>query len=331
MKSLKYQLFDALNIDKDKQTTKLTEAPQIKNKEKGKFMVVKKFAVVQADVIYMKEDPKGYKYIMTVVDVATRAMDAEPMIGRTADDAIEAFDRIFKRKRITTEIETLYTDPGSEFANKKFHEHMNTYGIEVRHTKTARKGQMGVVEYFNHLITKSLYTKMTTVELETKKDFSEWSDLLPKVVTILNEAGNLKKPKTTQFFKDIRATNKEIDERLEVGEVVHVRLETPVDHLLDKNNKLHGTFRNGDIRWEQSLTEITNVIMVPNQPIRYMVKKYNNATFLRKELLIASPEDKTKYRNENPKQPEKIKETQKLPEKGPITRSMRQKANQTLP
>ena len=40
MTSLKYQLFKAVSIDKDKQSVKLTEAPAILRRDKGKFAVV---------------------------------------------------------------------------------------------------------------------------------------------------------------------------------------------------------------------------------------------------------------------------------------------------
>ena len=331
MTSLKYQLFKAVSIDKDKQSVKLTEAPAILRRDKGKFSVVGKFAVVQADLIYMKPDPNDYHYILTVVDVGTRRMDAEPLRGRTETDIEEGFNEIFKRKNITTQIETLYTDPGTEFKNKAFHEFMNKMGVDVRHTMTGRKNQMGIVEYFNHLITKTLSTKMTSQEIDTKDEFNEWSELLPKIVKVLNDKENLKNPKAKEFFKDPRTTLRQLEDRLKVGDIVHVRLNQPIDHLKEKNNKLHGGFRNGDIRWEQSLTEIVNVLILPDQPIRYLVKKYNNVSFIRKELLLATPEEIQKYTESNkPVEVQQRQEPQQLPESGPITRSMRRKTNQLL-
>ena len=324
MKSLKYQLFEAVSIDKDKQSVKLTEAKNIHAKDKGKFSVVGKFAVVQADLIYMKPDPNDYHYILTVVDVGTRRMDAEPLRGRTETDIEEGFNEIFKRKNITTQIETLYTDPGTEFKNKAFHEFMNKMGVDVRHTMTGRKNQMGIVEYFNHLITKTLYTKMTSQEIDTKDEFNEWSELLPKIVKVLNDKENLKNPKAKEFFKDPRTTLRQLEDRLKVGDIVHVRLNQPIDHLKEKNNKLHGGFRNGDIRWEQSLTEIVNVLILPDQPIRYLVKKYYNVSFIRKELLLATPEEIQKYKESNkPVEVQQRQEPQQLPESGPITRSIK--------
>src|ERR1044071_6867737 len=101
-KGLKFQLYKAVGIDNpEKPSVRLTEAPIIKNKDKGKFMVLRKYGVVMADLIYMKPDPKGYNYILTVVDVATRSMDAIPLKGRESYDVIEGFEQIFKHKYIT--------------------------------------------------------------------------------------------------------------------------------------------------------------------------------------------------------------------------------------
>jgi transposase InsO family protein len=333
-KGLKFQLFDAVGVNKEKQSVKMTEAPTIKTKEKGKFMVFKKNAVVQADLIYMRPDPGGYKYILTVVDVATRAMDCIALKGRESMDVIEGFEQIWKHKYITKDIQILYTDPGTEFKNKQFHEYMEEKRIVVRHTMTARKGQMGVVEYFNHLITNTVGTKMTSEELETGEEYNAWAEMLPKIVKVLNNKENLKTPNLSDFFKEPRTTLKEVNDRLAVGTVVHVRLQAPKDHLADTNNKLTGGFRNGDVRWEKAVTEIDNVIMLPNQPIRYMVKKYNNVSFMRKELLLADETTTQQHRTNNPNIPPEPP-APKVPinletHKGPVTRAMAKKTGTVL-
>lgn len=325
-KALKNQLFEAVGIDQNATSVKLQQAEFIKPKEKGKFLVPTYGAVVFADTMYLPHDPVGgWQYILTVVDVATRRMDAMPMKGRTALDIIEAFESIFKRKYITSDIETIYTDPGSEFKNKEFKEYLNDMGINLRHTMTARKNQSAVVEQYNHFISKTLMTKLTSVELETKLAFNEWKQFLNNIVVVLNKPENQRKTKITEFFKDPRTTVQELNERLKVGDIVHVRLQSPKDHLMSTNNKLHGNFRNGDVRFELTVTEITNVLLLPNQPIRYMTKKYNNVSFMRKELLLADEKTKNEYTQANP--PPKPVAPYKLPEKGPITRGMTMKAN----
>lgn len=288
----------ALSISREKHTVKMTEAPTIKKTETGKFAVPAKFAVVQADLIYMKPDKKGYNYILTVVDVSSRAMDAIPLRGRESEDVIEGFEQVWKHKYIDQEkMIFLYTDPGSEFKNDKFHKYMEEFGIKVRHTMTARKNQTGIVEYYNGILTKYLGQKATSEELETGNDYDNWSEGLPKMVEVLNKKEYEKTPKLSEFFGEPKV--KPNEKLLNEGDVVHVRLQQPIDHMVDtKKVKLHGGFRSGDLRWEKGTTTIDRVLLYPHQPVRYMVRKYNNVSFLRKELLLAS-EDGTRNQREN--------------------------------
>jgi transposase InsO family protein len=323
--SLKFQLFNAVGINKEDQSVKLTQAPPIKKNERGKFMVFKKFAVVQADLIYMRKSKKGFEYILVVVDVATRVIDAAPLRGRQSEDVIEGFEQIFKRNYITTDIVCLYTDPGSEFKNDNFHKYMKEKGIDVRHTMTARKGQMGIVEYYNTFFTSTIGTKMTSDELFSGAPSDEWEDMIPKIVKVLNEEQNVKEPKLAEFFKPPRTTLAELNDRLEVGTVVHVRLQQPINHMVtDRKERLVGDFRHGDLRYEKTVTTVTNVIILPNQPIRYKVAKYNNVTFIRKELLVATQDESNKERQNNPLPPNKKLSDVPPPatRKGPVTRSM---------
>ena len=304
-RSMFKELDKAFGIDPNKQSVKLTQAPKIKSKEKGRYQVPIKFAVLQADLIYMREDKKGYNYILTVVDVASRLMDAIPLKGRTNQDVIEGFNQVWKHKIILeNKVLTLYTDPGSEFKNKEVMEYFDDKAIDLRFTMTGRKNQTAIVEHMNFIITKQLGKAMTSKELETGEHSDEWSEKLPKLVKTVNSFE--KEPmKLEELFKDpIVGKNEEI---LPVGTVVHVKLQKPIEHLSDKKQVLHGGFRNGDIRFDPKVTKIVNVVVVPNQPIRYIVEKYNNVSFLRKELLLADEQGQAKQK-ENDKVTEQKKE-----------------------
>ena len=100
--SLNKKLSEAIGINKNEKNVKLTEAPTIRKNDTGHFNVFAKFAVVQADLIYITEDKRGYKYILNVVDVASRALDAIPLRGRTAEDVIEGFEKIFNLSKFNS-------------------------------------------------------------------------------------------------------------------------------------------------------------------------------------------------------------------------------------
>lgn len=124
----------------------------------------------------------------------------------------------------------------------------------------------------------------------------------------MNQSEHLKEPKVSDYFKDPKFTNEPL---LEEGTKVHVRLQQPIDHTVDnKKIRLHGGFRAGDLRWEKQPTTIKNVIIVPNQPVRYITEKYNNVSFLRKELLLVSdyvPDEEPKQITTKPKPKPKTK------------------------
>jgi hypothetical protein len=279
-------LKQALNIDKNKMSVKMLEAPTIRKNEHSTYAVPTKFSVVQADLIYIKEESQGYKYILTVVDVASRKMDAIPLKGRTHKHVIAGFEKVWKRKNIIRDqVKHLVTDPGSEFRNGVFHDYMEDQGITVRHTMNARKNQTGIVEYYNGIIMKNLGLKMTSEELDNDHDYSDWAQDLEKIVEVLNKGKYEKESKISDFIGQPKIGKNE--KLLEVGTVVHVKLQQPINHRVDdKKDRLHGGFRAGDLRFEKDTTKIKLVVINPKQPIRYMVEKYNNVSFLRKELLV---------------------------------------------
>ena len=65
-------------------------------------------AVHQADLLYLPHDRVGvgrkaktYKYALTIVDVASRYKEAEPLMNKSATEVATALDRIYKRGPLT--------------------------------------------------------------------------------------------------------------------------------------------------------------------------------------------------------------------------------------
>ena len=61
-------------------------------------------AVHQADLLFLPHDKVGrktYKYALTVVDVASRYKEAEPLTDKSASAVADAFTRIYKRGPLT--------------------------------------------------------------------------------------------------------------------------------------------------------------------------------------------------------------------------------------
>ena len=63
----------------------------------------------------MPEDPKGYKYILICVDLATRKVDKQLLKTRYAKAVLQGFKTIFKRKHLKYPSIQLQIDDGNEF------------------------------------------------------------------------------------------------------------------------------------------------------------------------------------------------------------------------
>ena len=62
--------------------------------------------VHQADLLFLPHDklPRGrkvFKYALTVVDVASRYKEAEPLTSKNSDEVAKAFQTIYKRSPLT--------------------------------------------------------------------------------------------------------------------------------------------------------------------------------------------------------------------------------------
>lgn len=289
------RLLKAIGVDTEQKEAKLVEAPTIKN---NATFQIPSHSMIQADLIYMPDDD-GYKYVLTVVDVGYRKVDAEPLRDRQGVNVIDGFKAIFRRKYIDiNKVKYCYSDQGSEFKNEDVKAYFDNERIILRHTWTNRKTQTGVVEHFNYLLGGTLQKKMTIEELQNGRT-NKWRKDLPKLVkAINNERDEKDDPKIRTLFKDPKVSNNE--DILEEGTKVHIVLPQPTDATTGK--RMHGGFRTGDQRFETKTRKIDRALIYPNQPVRYMVEGIKNVSFFREELKLAS-----EYKQKTPPVTEQIK------------------------
>lgn len=278
------KLFASVGVDMTTKNAMLTQKAPVKNT--STFQTFKKHMVYQADLVYMPED-QGYKYLLVIVDIASKEMDAEPLQDRRGEDVVNGMESILQRKLIKKEdMYYLYTDPGSEFKNQVFANWCERLGVIHRTTKTARKDQMAVVESMNYKLTKVLGVRMTIQQLE-ESDI-KWVDKVRNLVGAVNEHTDHSGKKIETFFKDPQI--KKNEKIYKEGDLVHVPLDQPKGATDGK--RMHGKFRNGDLRYEKEPRKIERVLIHPNQPVRYLVEGIKNASYLGADLLPI-----TAYRN----------------------------------
>ena len=176
-------------------------APPRKRVSRPKFDVATPNEVHQADLLYLPHDKiakRTYKYALTVIDVASRFKEAEPLTSKTAVEVAEALSRIYKRSPLKWP-KLLQVDPGKEFMGA-----VSQHGVSVRRGRVDVHRDQGIVERFNRTLAERLFghhyaqemlfletaaqapAVVTTTQAPSSRRSSEWVARLPAVVAALN-------------------------------------------------------------------------------------------------------------------------------------------------
>ncbi|GBO09823.1 Putative uncharacterized transposon-derived protein F54H12.3 [Araneus ventricosus] len=126
------------------------------------------------DLISIKKFNKGFRYILTCIDILSKHAWVVPLKRKRGVDIINAFKVIFKERRP----EYLQTDQGTEFKNEKFQQFLKANKVKFFTTFNATK--VSVVERFN----RTLKTKM--FKYFTFKNTHNYIDVLDQLVYSYN-------------------------------------------------------------------------------------------------------------------------------------------------
>ena len=113
------------------------------------FGIDDQWAADLIEVINITKSNRGYRYLLTVVDVFSNYAWVEPVKTKTGKAVTEAFEKILKRSQ-GRQPQNLQTDNGKEFYNKHFQALMKQKNIH--HFSTSRDTKASVVERFNHTL-----------------------------------------------------------------------------------------------------------------------------------------------------------------------------------
>ena len=154
-----------------------------------KFDVATPNSIHQADLLFLPHDKlrrKTYKYALTVVDIASRYKEAEPLTSKDSNEVARVFQKIYRRSPLTWP-QMLQVDPGREFMGgvTKEIEKNKTY---IRRGRTEIHRDQAIVERFNRTLAERLFGHQYAVEmlLPEGKRSTEWVKRLPEVVGALN-------------------------------------------------------------------------------------------------------------------------------------------------
>jgi hypothetical protein len=261
----------------------------------------------QADLLFLPHDtgassrtPRGrrklYKYALTVVDVASRYKEAEPLTTKNSDEVAKAFSNIYKRRPLTWP-KLLQVDSGREFMGAVSNL-MALNNVAIRRGEKGLHRAQGIVERFNRTLAERLfghqYAQELLLEAHGKDARSrEWVARLPTVVKALNnEVTRLISKKPSEAIKDNQIKIKSSAPRR--GSTPEQRIPTNVGvRYLYQPGELEGgeQRRATDPIWSLSINQIGNTIIKPGDPILYYLDSEINPNtpkrgFVRQELLV---------------------------------------------
>ena len=252
-------------------------------------------AVHQADLLYLPHDRVGrhtYKYALTVVDVASRYKEAEPLTDKTAAEVATALGRIYKRGPLTWP-RLLQVDPGREFMGA-VSQLLTKHNVSVRRGRVDTHRDQGIVERFNRTLAERLFGAQYAQELllaarGSSERSSERVRALSDVVAALNaEVTRLtgKKPKDA-----IKASAVVHNPSAPASRPVGLREQkllsgVGVRYLYQPGELEGGRRRATDPVWSLTVYQLGRSVTKPDEPVLYYLQDGPPRGFVREELLV---------------------------------------------
>ena len=222
---------------------------------------------------------KGFKYILTCIDVFSRVGSAVPVKSKSATDVLSAIKLLFKDSVPSN----LQTDAGKEFYNSKVKDLLK--GLNVNHYSVYTPNKAALVERFNRTVRDKL--KRYFVASGRKV----WYIVLPKVITAYNNSPhrglNGLRPidiNSKNEKKLVAAMKKKIvrgKPKYKIGSFVRISKYNASPFI-----------KNFDQNWSDEVFQITQ-ISSKYSPVMYVIKDYENneivGKFYEPELQVIPP------------------------------------------
>ena len=235
----------------------------------------------QADILFLPSN-RGYKYLLVIVDISTRLIDAEQLKDKNASSVVKAFKKIYNRDIL--DIPTnINCDSGTEFHGET-KEYFNNLNVNVTYADPNRHRQQGIVESANQRIGKIIFMMQSHQELQTKKQCKVWVKFIRQIINDLNEDSNNKNKTQTKEISTVPIITENNKNILNINDKVRVKLDHPIDVYNKK--KLGGNFRAGDIKWTINVYKIKEVLLRPGFPPLYLTTKSKTTQYTPQQLQI---------------------------------------------
>ena len=258
-----------------------------------KFDVATPNSVHQADLLFLPHDKlrrKTDKYALTVVDIASRYKESEPLTSKDSNEVARAFQAIYKRSPLTWP-SMLQVDPGREFMGGVTKE-MEKHKTYIRRGRAEIHRDQAIVERFNRTLAERLFGYQYAVEMLHAGRSTVWVKRLPDVVNALNnEVTRLTGKKPASAIKEKNIVSKPstpysrpvgVNEK-KLPPLINVR------YLYQPGELEGGTKRATDPIWSLNVYQVVKNMTQPNEPVVYYLSDRPKRGFVREELLVVPP------------------------------------------
>ena len=254
-----------------------------------KFDVTTPNSVHQADLLFLSHDkpPRGrriYKYALTVVDIASRYKEAEPLTSKDSGEVSKAFQSIYRRSPLTWP-QMLQVDQGREFMGGVTKE-MEKHKTYIRRGRTEIHRDQAIVERFNRTLAERLFGHQYAVEmlLPEGKRSTEWVKRLPDVVGALNNEV------TSLFGKKPAVAIKEKAVYSKPSTKYNRPVGVAEKNFLYQPGELEGGTKGAtDPIWSLKVYQVVENRTKPNELVVYYLSDGPRRGFVREELLVVPP------------------------------------------
>ena len=261
-----------------------------------KFDVSLPNKVHQADLLFLPHDKVGrdtYKYALTVVDVASRFKEAEPLTSKDSSEVAEAFKTIYARGPLKWP-QLLQVDPGREFMGAVTKE-MENHKTSIRRGHPEIHRDQAIVERFNRTLAERLFGYQYAVEMRSPEGLRStvWVKRLPKVVSALNnQVTRLIGMKPAVAIKEKVVISQPATKYLRPVGLNEKKLPSIVmlRYLYEPGELEGGAKRATDPIWSLKVYNLERSFTKPNQPVLYYLRDGPKRGFVREELLVVPPD-----------------------------------------
>ena len=126
-------------------------------------------------MIPYSDENKGFRYLLTVIDIFSKFAWAIPVKSKTGKDVTTAMTSILKHGRVP---ENLQTDQGKEFYNSNFKKLMEKHKINLYSSHSNLHAS--IIERFNRTLKNAMWLEFS------KQGSYKWLEILPKLVDNYN-------------------------------------------------------------------------------------------------------------------------------------------------